>query len=326
MKEYSIFKIDHKPICIWDFNAEKNNSDFIDSFDSEYFLYQTELFEKELSGENNYKAAISIRNIFHHSLETLFSLFCAVVQSPYCVYGWLSLSRTNDLRNVVQKISDNDKTLFHYFEAETISWQKIAETIFFLHNDLVLKEIDKPSLIRDTTRIWEALADLFLNEYSIDEYNAMKHGLRAKAGGYTINIGPAGTLNKPERHKDWISWGSSKYGSSFYILDKVSTSKMKKNPNYKSKRRYLNWNPEYLVDAIKLITCSISNMISYLKIFNGKDPSEIKYLVADSGVIEKFWKYYNTRSTMSFGINTPDESIVCVTEEDINNSLKSSSS
>lgn len=323
MKEYSIFKIDQKPICIWDFNVEKNNLDFLNEFDSEYFLYQTELFEKELDGENNLKAALSIRNIFHHSLETLFSLFCAAIQSPYCIYAWLSLSRTNDLRNVVQKISNNDKTLSHYLEAETISWQKIAETIYFLNNDLMMKEIDKSKLINDITRIWEALAVLFLNEYSIDEYNAIKHGLRAKAGGYSLNIGPTGTLNNPERHDEWISMGSSKYGSSFYILEKVNSSQMKKNPNYKSKKRFLNWNPEFIIDAIKLITCSISNIISYLKIVHSKDPSEIKYLIAEPEVIKQFWKFYKTRSNMSFEINTPDELITCIPEEVINKSLAS---
>jgi hypothetical protein len=322
MTENSTFKIDSKPICLWDFNLRKNNKDFLNEFDSDYFLFQTELFEKELDGENSYKAALSIKNVFHHSLETMFSLFCAAIQAPYCMYAWLNLSRTNDLKSVVKKISNNDKSLFHFLETNTVSWEKIAETVYFIKNDAMLKGADKTQLVHDMSSIWSALADLFINEFSKDEYNAIKHGLRTKTGGFSLNIGPPGTLNKPEKHNEWITLGTSKYGSSFFILDKVNDSQMKRNLNYKSKKRFLNWNPYYLIDAIKLITCSISNMISYLMVVHKHNPLEIKYMVADPNVIKKFWKFYNTRSNMSFEINTPDELITCATEEEINKSLE----
>ena len=60
MFQYCLYKIDEKPYCCWELDVKKRNIEFLNKIDWEYFIFQSELFEKELDGENKQKAALAI--------------------------------------------------------------------------------------------------------------------------------------------------------------------------------------------------------------------------------------------------------------------------
>lgn len=326
MFQYFLFKINEKPICCWEIDVKKKNIEFLNSIDWEYFLFQTECFEKALETENKNKAALAIRNVYHHSLETLFSILCSTIQAPYCVYTWIFKATTNDIRNVLKKIGNRDNNLYRGFNLNEISWDSFADMIFFVKDNQNFSTENKKELSINFANLWSALANRFLDEYSIKEYNAIKHGLRTNSGGFIMNIGPKGTLNIPERHNEWISLGNSEFGSSFYVIDKIKNDKLKDNPNYQSIKFNLNWNPKLMLSMIKFISISIGNLCNFLKLVNGVETDKTPYYVPENDVLfNECWGFLNNQSNMQLGLDIKQEQIDPFNSSEINSMLNKKS-
>ena len=310
MFQYCLYKIDEKPYCCWELDVKKRNIEFLNKIDWEYFIFQSELFGKELDGENKQKAALAIRNIYHHAMETFFLLVCSTLQAPYCVYAWMFHAKTGDIRNVIRKLTKSDNSLFTNFRLEEKDWQSLSSMIHFINVSAEYKIPNQKELAKQFTRLWSSLSERFLDDYSIKEYNAIKHGLRTSIGGFTVNIGPKGTLNVPERHNEWRSLGSSEFGSSFYVIEQLINASIKDNPNYQSTRYHLNWNPKLLVDVIKLIAISINNFVNFLKFINGVEPEKTPYFIPETDeLFNNYWEYTHSLSQMKFDIDIKPEQI-----------------
>lgn len=325
MYQTILYKIDDKPYCCWELDVKKRNVEFLNNIDYEYFLFQSEIYLDELNGENKYKAALAIRNIYHHTIETFFSLVCATLQAPSCVYAWLYHAKVGEIRSVIRKINNHDNNLYNVLELEEMNWKSIAYKIYFANKVNAINYELNCKIADQFAELWKNLATRFLDDYSIKEYNAIKHGFRTSSGGYQLNIGPKGTLDKPERHGEWISLGASEFGSSFYVIEQFKFTNMKSNPNYQSKKYFLNWDPKLLIDVIKLLAISINNITTYLKIINRSVPENTPYLSPETDEFyNNFWKSYYNSSKMSFDIIIKPEQIEPFTVEEINKILSES--
>ncbi|HZW40581.1 MAG TPA: hypothetical protein VFF33_14885 [Ignavibacteriaceae bacterium] len=312
MNHYCLYKIDDRPYCCWEYNVIKKNLEFINSIDSEYFLFQTDLLEKELEGDNKKRAAISIRNIYHHALETFMILTCSLLQAPYCLYAWMFQAKTNDIRKVIRKINDKDSNLFNMINLNSISWEEISYKIHFVSDSN--KEYEKLAI--KFAKVWNGLAQSFLDDYAIKEYNAIKHGLRTSSGGFKLKLGPANSLSEPSGSKDWVTIGNSKFGSSFIVMNKL------KENNFQSKKFYVNWDPKQLIKVILLISISIKNISQYLKIINGEEGVNYPYLVPDNDdYFNIFWDYFYNCTEMQLNINIRKEDIEPFTYNEISELL-----
>jgi len=310
MFQYCLYKIDNKAYCCWELDVRKRNIEFLTRLDFEYFWFQAELYQKELSGENKHRAAIAIRNIYHHVTETFFTLVCAALQAPYCVYAWMFQATTGDVRKVVRKIQDNDSKLFNLLGLKELSWDAFSKQVYFISENLHPKIEGQKEIAEKYANVWQSMAGMFLNDYTIKEYNAIKHGFRTSSGGFQLHLGPKGTLNVSERHNEWITVGASEFGSSFYVIEKLNYSSLKSNPNYQSKKYFLNWDPNLLVGVIKLIAISINNISKYLKIINGSNPDENRYLVPENDdYFKNYWTYHTNLSQMKFDIDINTEQV-----------------
>lgn len=158
MFQYYLYKINDKPYSCWEDDVRRRNIDFLNSIDWEYFLFQTEFFEQALNTENKHKAALAIRNIYHHAMETFFSILCSTVQAPYCIYSWIFQAKTNDIRNVLNRLNSRDKNLYCAFALKEISWRALTNMIFFVNENVEPKFENQKEIAEQFSDIWEILS------------------------------------------------------------------------------------------------------------------------------------------------------------------------
>ncbi len=269
---YAVFMVDNEPYCLWSDKDIKNDTlEFLDNIDPKYFEYQASTNLKKLSTKK-YKqnAALAIRTAYSHGLETLFSLLCATIQSPYCVPAWLLLCSNKQLYSVVEKIH-NRKDIALLVKPDRVDWQGISSAI---HSPLVLQDKEKEKTIKTHFgELWSRWASDYLGNIFRKEYNSIKHGFRVKAGGFSFAIGAEETpgVHAPQGNMRLI--GKSEFGSSFFDYIPINESK----PHIQLRRNSTNWDPEDMAWGLQLISISISNIVSFLKVVNEVDPTKVKF-------------------------------------------------
>jgi hypothetical protein len=265
------FVVYDKPYCVWEHDLADRNRQFLERLDPGYFRYVADTNFGLLDGDDDQRAAATIRTSYHHALETLFALICAVVQSPQCIPAWLQFYKTSQLLCLVADINSGTKSLMNRLGLKHLSWCEIAET-------MMVGKFDDENRAKETKQefgtLWSRLSADFLDPSQRDEYNSIKHGFRAGLGGFQLVAGiedKPGTPAKPEKMKPI---GGSVYGTSFFVAERPSGFKAEKGDlNFRIRSVNLNWNPESLVLRLHLIALSIGNVVSFAKILNGLDPN-----------------------------------------------------
>lgn len=94
--KYSMFVVDETPYCLWDWELDKRNLDFLDQIDHEYFKYIVEAHFPNIGGDNSQRAAIVLKTTYHQALET-FLLYCLQPFKPQVVLLHMSTSVHPDI-------------------------------------------------------------------------------------------------------------------------------------------------------------------------------------------------------------------------------------
>ena len=295
---YIPFVIDETPYCIWRSELDRRNLEFIQQIDPQYFDYIAKTHAAFLDENEQQHAAISLRTEYYHSLETLFALICATVQAPTCIFGWLLKYQYRELHSVVQKIHEG-KPVMSRLNADIVSWDSIASTInIFKSEDANTDKEFQMSF----GKLWHRFATDFLNDTIISEYNSIKHGMRVKAGGFALPFIIKANVDDPKSSEVTRQVGGNTFGSSFYISTILPSGKDKK-ANFIVDHVSLNWHPENLIHALHLVSMSINNVISYLKLQYGVAPHEAEFVVpTDASYFDKPWAVVGSMN--SFITNT----------------------
>jgi len=299
--QYARFAVNETPYCLWDLDLDVRNLDFINSIDPRYFEHTANLQAQFLEGDEKQYAATALRIAYSHGLETMFALLCATVQAPDCIVGWLVKYKNSELYEVVKKISG--RRSMYSRGTVTPTWDALAETIFTY---VQTGDSGKDSQIRKSfARLWARFANDYVNEDHRFEYNSLKHGLRVKMGGSYFSLGVEDTPGVPAPHERMRTIGQSDFGSSFYIADKLLDGR-----NFSIRRHSLNWNPQNLISSLRLISFSIANVLSFLKIYYGVPAGEVQFSWPnDEATFQEPWQ---RSAGMTFNWNSP------ITESDIN--------
>lgn len=272
--EHRIFVVDKIPHCLWYWgDIRKLNLEFIERVEPGYFQYLAEIHTTDKADEEEQPAAIALRTAYSHGLETLFALLGAAVQAPKCVIGWMTKYRNSDLNRLVKRIQER-RPLLSIFIESTLSWDAIAKTI---HSYLVLDDKEKESrVVGGYKKLWANFAGDFLDTANSQEYNSIKHGLRARPGGFWVSIGAEESPGVPAPKEKMALLGQSDYGSSFWTSELLSKNK-KLQHHFGLNKQFKNWNPLDLAYGLHLLAFSINNVICFLKIVNGIDSESIRY-------------------------------------------------
>jgi hypothetical protein len=283
--QHSIFAVDDLPYCVWDWDIRSVNLQFIQSIDPGYFEYSAGVHTDNLEGEDKQRAATALRSAYHHGLETLFALICATLQAPDCVVGWLQKYQPSQLRRMVTSINKGNADFLVKLKIDPITWESIADKIiqFRSHDEKRSSETKK---LFGT--LWERFASDFVDEFSVWEYNSIKHGLRAQAGGFRIEVGREDQYAVSPPPEQMHVVGSAEFGNSFYRAEQIINAR--NDPNLRIARSSIGWNPEGMAHGLMLLAKSIFNVVSFLKLANGVDAASVHFVrFVDADFFEKPW-------------------------------------
>ncbi|RQW82350.1 MAG: hypothetical protein EHM79_18530 [Geobacter sp.] len=301
MIQNSIFVVNKEPYCIWEVDIVKRNDEFLDGIDTNYFEY---LLKVHLESDDEKRAAIALRATLHHAMETMFSLLGAYIQAPDCAYAWIAKCSNKDLRQLVKKIGGYHNTLFTKLNVEQVSWESISKLVFQCYMPDSERNTQTTKLF---SSFWQRLAHEFIDMNHVDEYNSIKHGFRVRSGGFSLAIGLEHEYGVPPPADEMKMIGSSEHGSSFIKIEPVGTSG--NNRSIKSKRTSINWKVEKVALLIQLVSMSINNIVSALKIANGAKAGTCQFLRPEEDAdFERPWSYCPgvTSFNMDFFIKESD--------------------
>lgn len=314
----AVFTVDETPFCLWDWRLGHKNLEFLDQIDADYYRFQAEAFGELLESANGKRAAISLRIAYHHGLETLFSLLCATAQAPHAVIGWLLRCRPGDLRAVVGKIQ-RQENLTNLFTSDSISWSTLSEII---NNFGGLGAERQDELRRDFASLWQRFAADLLSEDNRIEYNAMKHGMRVSQGGFSLWVGLEPSFGVAPPPEEMKPVGSSKYGTSVFVAERIEDSKRGSSPHFRLNRKSYNWLAESTVVALQLLSMSIQNIVGYLRVQNGAPPTSVKMTwPSDSDAFSLPWQKVPGVLTFSMNETVAEEHVVLLSRKDLKRRL-----
>jgi hypothetical protein len=299
--QHCMFVVDDKPYCLWDWELQERMLSFLDGIDPQYFTYLAEVHNEALEGEQKQYAALAIRTAYAQALETLFAFLGAALQAPYCVPAWLAKYSNQDLDKLIGKIQ-RSQPIYSIIGYQSISWRKISDMI---HVNLVFEDKEKEQTIKQGFGdLWQHCAADFLSDLSDTEYNSIKHGFRVRSGGFYAALGLEEQPGVPALPENMRLFGRSDFGSSFLTPQSISNSKDDKH-HIRLKRQRLNWNPEDMLYGLHLITMSLNNIISCLKVLNGIGAETVQFQSPqDAETFKEPWKRHQS---MGFtGLSGPE--------------------
>jgi hypothetical protein len=238
-----------------------------------------------------------LRSAYHHGLETLFALICATLQAPDCVVGWLQKYQPSQLRRMVSSINEGNGDFLVKLKIDRINWESIADKIVQFRSQDEKRTTETKKLFGT---LWKRFASDFVDEYSVWEYNSIKHGLRAKAGGFTIEVGQENEYAVSPPPEQMRVLGSTEFGNSFHRAEQIINAR--NDPNLRIARSSIGWNPEGMAHGLMLLAKSIFNVVSFLKLVNGVEPASVRFVrFVDADFFEKPWS--QPPSILNFSMN-----------------------
>lgn len=296
--------IDEKPFCFWDQESEVTNRAFLNSIDPTYFEYSAIVNFEKLEDENlKQKAALAILSNYHHALETFFATICSVIQAPKYMAGWFHKYENKDIRSVLEKINKGCE-LKNSWSVSSFDWDRVV--------DLVLWPNYSAEKLLKTRRLfaksWGRLSAEYLNQDFIDEYNNIKHGLRAKMGGFQLFVGIEDIPGEVSKNMQPIG-NKSEFGCSFYTAEKISGSKI----HHKLDHKAINFDPYCIANRTLLVAMSLSNVLTFIRIqFDLPQEKLLWQKPIDDSHFDDVWieDIPTKRSSFSMNVDIPQKDLI----------------
>jgi len=304
------FAVNETPYCFWDLDAKQKNLDFINSIDPLYFQHIANLHSEALDGDEKQYAAAALRVAYSHGLESFFALLCATVQAPDCVIGWLLNYQNLELREVVRKICER-RRIYSKLRAKPVTWDVIADMVFSYFRT---GDDEKDANIRKNfARLWRRFASDFLQDNHVYEYNSIKHGLRARMGGFYLAMGAEDIPGVPAAPEKMRTMVNSDFGSSFYV-----PVRLRDRNNFAVMQQSLNWDPINFVYALQLISLSINNVTGFLKILHGLSIKEVPFSwCGNDETYDEPWKRQFGISSLGWNSQISPDAVSPLSKEEI---------
>ena len=163
---------------------------------------------------------------------------------------------------------------------------------------------------------WKRLANEYVDKNHIDEYNSIKHGFRIRSGGFTLAVGLEHEYGVSPPPEEMQLVGKSEFGTTFFRIESIGDGK--RNRSLRSRRISLNWNVEKVILLLQLVSMSITNITSALKIANGATPGTCKLVrPQENSDFEKPWNYSPGVISCNMDYVIPEEQVIFVTKSEL---------
>lgn len=300
---YTAFVVNESARCMWSDSLRERNREFLEGLDPGYFKYVAALYEREIQGEHKSASSLALRLAYGQALETLFALLGAAIQAPHCPLGWILSYENRELYDFVKSLSAGRRVLAAGFQP--LSWADVSREIH-------LFEPTPPKAAADVQRefgeVWALLAHDFADKSASEEYNSIKHGFRARQGGFNLTLKPIGHDAPPALES------KSEFGTKSFALKWLD----KANGNFCVLDSWRNWDPKSLVVRLELIAASIVNVRSYLLLHHGLSAPSARFeWVADPEKIQLAWQTDSLISSLRGGVVIESTDITPVTKDRI---------
>jgi len=264
-----VFAVADRPYCCWDYDHEARTLEFLEGFDAEYFQTVASLLAEHLQSDEGLTASVALRVSYHQGLEALMSLLAAFAQAPSAIPAWIASCKTDDLQDVVARLHEG-RSLLTQMGRVSVTFSDLAErTLRFAWTD----ERGEDTTAALFARLWERLASDFLDVRARAEYNALKHGHRVSAGGFTLAVGIEETPGIAAPAEAMRAMGGSRFGSRFFVAERAGTSR----PHIRTRRTSLNWTPIFLAKRLGLVSMSLRNIVGALRCELGVAPASVQF-------------------------------------------------
>lgn len=164
--------------------------------------------------------------------------------------------------------------------------------------------------------LWSRLAHEYTDQNHVDEYNSIKHGFRIRSGGFGLAVGlehEYGVSPPPEEMK---LIGNSAFGTTFFKVESIG--EVKGNRSLISRKISLNWKIEKAMLLLQLVSMSITNITSALKITNGAQPGRCKFLrPEEDSDFNTPWSYSPGVTSCNINFVTPEDQVSPVTKQEL---------
>lgn len=320
--KYYLFCVDDKPFCMWDGEKVSTNREYIKRIQPEYYEFVAEhlieIINKDDASKQERKfTALSLRNYYTQSLETLFALIFATLQAPACIPGWMLNYRNSDLYNLVKKTNAGQPINTLFTKIHNISWESISKLIFCYFSEEHPE--DKEIIIKKFTDLLAAFADDYLDPTLRNEYNSIKHGLRTNAGGFVLKFKEVEKDGSPKNDSEWKDILNSEFGSSFYIRENLKGTKN----HFRLKLHSNNYDPENLFHGINFISLVLHNLLTFLKTFNKIKTKNLQYKsVKPEKTFELPWKNISVVGNITMDLGFDYDSVKIFKNEKIKSIYK----
>lgn len=259
----------------WGHDLAGDNRRFLESLDPEYYWFAARQAADRLSADpplekaDQLRAAMALRIAYGQGVETLMALLCALAQAPQFPLGWMLRYRNEELRAVVEVI-DGERVFRHLLTTDAVSWESLSAMV----HSHIPEAAAQLGLVDKFATFWGRMAHQLLSDSHQDEYNALKHGLRVMPGGFSIAFGVEKVPGQPAAPEDMRSLGGSAFGSSFNVPLKIDGAE---KHHLRLSHRSRNWSWEALAIDLQLISQSINNVVSCLRVISGAPAGTVRF-------------------------------------------------
>lgn len=263
------FAVADKAYCCWEYDHRSRALEFLDGLDTDYFGTMAALLGAELDGDHSLAVSVTIRMLYVQAIEALLALLVATVQAPKAVAAWIASCTTQDL-DAATRMLVNGQPILTQVGRQRVSLTNLS---VHLHRFAWPDETGDEATAARFGRLWRRLASDFLDDVVRAEHNALKHGHRVTAGGFSFSIGIEEVPGVPAPASAMRSLGANKYGTTFFRAERVGTSKH----HVRARRSSVNWSAVAVTNRLLLISMSIRNVVSALRCELGVNPATVLF-------------------------------------------------
>lgn len=269
------FLVDDQPYCIWLDDLYEKNTHFLEAFNTRFFRYQLRINTPHLDTSRAVEAAIALRVLYHHALETFLLLLFGNLQALDCIVGYVLRCRPEDLRSMIRKVNRGGEGLYTRMKLPTADWQSVANFIVPEYSGAGPCRSD---VVARYAKLWAAFGRAYASTAASDEYNSLKHGFRAGLGGMVLDLSIRVHGRDDQSESPSIKCGEGECGTSFFTAEPVPDAPRR---HFGLRFNAHNWDPHKLIPALRLLLDSIDITLLSLKLRNGMRPKEASLPVSD---------------------------------------------
>lgn len=288
------FYVLDEPYVFWSSDALRQNTDFLRNMDTDFYYRTTHRYYFDDDGNialddesDNRKPHSSLaRLLWHHGLENLIMLLGAYVQAPHAVPGFYLKCRNEDVQRICTYLLAEEPPKAHALQRSDFKLRGLVSGMHVCAN-----WTDKSETVDLFYRALSGMLQAYGRKDHRDEYNSVKHGLRASHGrfGLAIGIQEAPGIPAPADQMEMI--GDSQDGSHFLVADPARVgSKREQRQHFSTRQASIGWSLEKVVCDLQLISILLSNLVSALRIAAGSQPGTVVFNRPDEA--EEWWKQY----------------------------------